>query len=114
MRADAERRAEEKKKDLDNDAMMEVIGDVGFVESDLKHNEAVEKFINHLCEETSGEFYDAISGEALDGELTKEARKIQMETFKKRGCTRRFRCRIAGGSLGRPRGSEAGRREQRR
>ena len=43
---------------MDNDAMMEEIGAVGFTESDLKHNEAVEKFINQLSEETFAEFYD--------------------------------------------------------
>ncbi len=46
MKAGAERRTEENKKakvgeDLDNDTMTEVIGAVGFTESDLKYDEAV-------------------------------------------------------------------------
>ncbi len=36
-----------------------------------------------MCEETLGEFHDAISGEVLDGELIKKARDSEMETFKK-------------------------------
>ncbi len=45
---------------MDNDAMM-VIEAVGFTESHLQYDEALEKFINQVCEETFGEFYDAIS-----------------------------------------------------
>ena len=72
MKAGAERRAEESKKakvgdDMDDDAMMEAIGAVGFNESDLKYNEVVDKFINQLCQETFGEFNGAISGEVVDG-----------------------------------------------
>ncbi len=56
LRTDTERRAEENKKakvgkDLDNDAMMEAIGSLGFTASDLNYDEAVEKFINQLREE---------------------------------------------------------------
>ena len=65
--------------------MMEIIGAIGFNESDLKYDEAVEKFINQLCEETFGEFYDAISGEVLDEELIKKAREAEMQTFRKHG-----------------------------
>ncbi len=73
-------------EDLSNDAMMETIGAIGFNESDLKYDEAVEKFINELCDETFGEFYDAISGEGLDGELMiKKAREADVETLKKHG-----------------------------
>ena len=39
--------------------------------------EAVEKFINQVCVETFGEFYDAIFGEVLDGELIEKARERQ-------------------------------------
>ncbi len=52
---------------MDNDARIEEIGAVGLTESDLKHDEAVEKIISLLLEDTCGEFYDAISGEVLDG-----------------------------------------------
>ncbi len=48
-------------------------------------DEPVEKLINQLCEETVGESYDAISGEVSDGELIKNAREVEMETFKKPG-----------------------------
>ncbi len=90
MKARAERRAVENKKakveeDSDKDTMMEVIGAIGLNQSDLKYDEAVEKFINQLSEETFGEFYDAISGEVLDGELIQKAREAEMETFKKHG-----------------------------
>ncbi len=109
MRASTERRAEENKKanvgdDLDKGAMMEAIGVIGFNESDLKYNEAVDKFINQLFEETFGEFYDAISGEVLDAQLCKKAREAEMQTFKKHGTewTRRLSWRSVGGSLGRP------------
>ncbi len=72
-RAGAERRAEENKRarvgdDVEGDAMMGAIGAVGLSESDWTYIEAAENFINLLCEETFGEFYDAISGEALDSE----------------------------------------------
>ncbi len=30
-------------------------------------------------------YYDVISGEELDGELIREAKKVEMETFKKHG-----------------------------
>ncbi len=55
MKAGAEQRTEENKKakvgeDLDNDAMLEAIGAIGFDKSDLKYDEAVEKFINQLFE----------------------------------------------------------------
>ncbi len=45
---------------MDSDALMEAIGAIGLNESDLKYDEAVEKFINQLGRETCGEFYDAI------------------------------------------------------
>ncbi len=48
----------------------------------MKYNEEVGKF-NQMCEETFGEFSDAISGEVLDGEVTKRAREVEMDTFKK-------------------------------
>ncbi len=75
LRAGAERSVEANKKtrvgaDVDNDAMMQEIGAVEFTESDLKYDEAVEKFRSKLCEEMFGEHYDAASGEALDGELS--------------------------------------------
>ncbi len=54
-------------------------------ESDLSYDAAVGKFINQLCDETFGEFYDTISGEVLDVELVKKAREAEMETFKKHG-----------------------------
>ena len=90
LKADAERRAEENKKakvgnDVGGGAMMQAIGAIGFNESDLKRKEVVEKFVNQLCEETFGEFYDAISGEVLDVELIKKAREAEMETLKKHG-----------------------------
>jgi hypothetical protein len=86
----AERRAEEAKKamvgeDVDNDAMKEVFGAAGFAESDLRYVEAVEKFIDQLCEETFGDVYDAISGEVLGGELINKAREVEMQMFKKHG-----------------------------
>ncbi len=89
LRTDAEQREDEDKKakvgeDLDNDVMIEEIGAVGFAESDLKHDEAVEKFINQLCEETFGEYYDAMTGEVLGGELI-EAREVEVEPFKRHG-----------------------------
>jgi hypothetical protein len=88
LKAGAERRAEENKRskvwgDVEGDAMMEAIGAIRLNESDLKHNEVVEKFIDQLCEETFGEFYDAISGEALDSELIEKAREAEKETLKK-------------------------------
>ncbi len=66
LKIGAERRAEKNKRakvghDVEGDVTMEAIGAIGFNESDLKHNEAVEKFINQLCEETFGEIFDAIS-----------------------------------------------------
>ncbi len=70
---------------MDNDAVMEAIGATGFTASDLKYDEAVEKLINQLREETFGKFYDAISGEVLNGVLIKKAREAEMETFKKNG-----------------------------
>ncbi len=70
-------------EDSDNDKMMEEIGDVGFTESNLKYDEAVEKLVNQLREEALGEFCDAISGEVLDGELTQQAWQAEMQTFKK-------------------------------
>ncbi len=65
MKAGIKRRAEEIKKakvgeDSDCDAMKEVIGAM----SDLKYDEAVDKFIS---QETFGEFNGAISGEVVDG-----------------------------------------------
>ncbi len=70
-KAGAELWAEDNKKgvDLDNDAMMGVIGASGFNESDLKFDDVVEKFIKQLSEDTFGEFYDVISGEVLDVEF---------------------------------------------
>ncbi len=56
----------------------------GFSESDLKHNEVVEKFINQRSEKTSGEFYDTISGEVMDSDFIEKAREAKMETFKTR------------------------------
>ena len=89
LKASAERRAEENKRakvgdDVEGDAMAEAIGAIGFSELDLKYNEVVGKFINQLCEETSGELYDAIFGQVLDGELVKEAREAQTETINNR------------------------------
>ncbi len=60
LKAGSERKAEENKKakvveDLDSDAMMEVFGAVGCTETDLTYDDAVDKFINQLCEETFGE-----------------------------------------------------------
>ncbi len=34
-------------------------------------------------------YYDVISGELMDKDLIKEARKVEKETFKKHGCTRK-------------------------
>ncbi len=70
LKAGAERRADENKKakigdDMDDETMMVAIGDIGLNESDLKYNEAVEKFINQRSEETFGEFHDAISGDEV-------------------------------------------------
>ncbi len=67
LRAGSERRAEESERarvgdEVEGDAMMEAIGAVALSESDWKYNDAMERFINQLYEETSGEFYDAISG----------------------------------------------------
>ncbi len=67
LRTGAEQGAENNKRarvgeDLDTQAMMQETGAVGFAESDLKHGEAVEKFINQMCEETYCEFDEAISG----------------------------------------------------
>ncbi len=42
----------------------------------------MEKIINQLGAETFGEFWDAISGEVLDGELFEKAEEAEMETFK--------------------------------
>ena len=42
----------------------------------------MENFINQLSEETFGEFFDAISGEGLDSELIKKARKESL-TFER-------------------------------
>ncbi len=50
----------------------------------------MQKFINQLCEETVGEFYDAISGEVLADELIENAREIEMDTFKKHGVYEKF------------------------
>ncbi len=90
LSAGAGRRAEEHKRakvgeHLDNDAMMEATGAVGFAESDLKYDGAVEKFIDQLREETFDEFYDAISREVLDSELIKKTREAELESFKKYG-----------------------------
>ncbi len=49
----------------------------------MQYNKVVENLTNQLREESMGEFYDAISGEVLDGELSKKAREAEMETFKK-------------------------------
>ncbi len=87
-KARAEGRAEQNKKakvsdDTEHDAIIEAIGAVGLNESGLKCNEAVEKFIKLLSQETFGEFYDAISREVLDSELIKKAKEAEMETFRK-------------------------------
>ncbi len=85
LKAGAGRRREEHKKanvreDLSSDAMLDTIGAAGFSESAVKYDEAVEKVMRP---KTDGELYDAISGEALDGELIKKAREVEMETSRK-------------------------------
>ncbi len=106
LKAGAERRVEEDKKakvgeDLENYAMMEVVLAMGFNESDLKYDEAVEKFINQSSEETFGEFFGAISRAVLDGELIKKAREAEKETFKKHGVCETVPLEECGRSLGR-------------
>ncbi len=54
------------------------------LESDAKFSEAALLF-NRTHNRVEERRYDAISGEDLDIELTKEARKKEMETSKKRG-----------------------------
>ncbi len=72
----------------------------------------MEKFIAQLGEETFGEFYEAISGEVLDGELIKKASDVDLETLKKRGAQEKVPLEECwGGRWEGTRGSEVGRRE---
>ncbi len=85
-----ERRAEERKKpgegmDVDYLDAISEIGAVSRGESHANFNEAVFEFINIMCEEIEDMYYDAISGEVLEGERTREARKVHMETFREHG-----------------------------
>ena len=89
LKRDAEERVVQQERtgagnDAENDTVMNEIGAVGFVESDYKYNEVIEKFIGELCEETF-EVYDGISGELRDNELITKARGVETETFKKHG-----------------------------
>ncbi len=61
--------------DVEGDAMMEAIGAVGFSESGSKYNEVLDKFINQLCEETIGEFPEAISGETFRQRVDQESER---------------------------------------
>ncbi len=52
----------------------------------MKFDEAVFELIDSTWKEYEEElYYDAISGELMDKDLVKEARKVEMETSKKRG-----------------------------
>ncbi len=89
LKVGAERRAKENERarvgdGVEGDTMMEALGAIGLNESDSKYNGVVmERFIDQLCEETFRKFCDSISGEVVHGELIKEAREAEMETFKK-------------------------------
>ncbi len=82
------------------------IGAVSVGESDVKLDEAVFEAINSAWRECEEELhYDAMSGKVMIKELVEAARRVEMETFKKRGvcemvpteCARWFRLRNVGG-----------------
>ncbi len=45
----------------------------------------MEKRVSHMCEEAFGELYNATSGDDLVGELSKNAREVEMVTLKTHG-----------------------------
>jgi hypothetical protein len=90
LKANAEQRAAESDKpgervEIDYKDVAKEIGARLLGESDAKFDEAVSRLINSTRDGLEEQYCDAIPGELLDGELSKEARKVPMETFRKHG-----------------------------
>ena len=90
LESNAETRAGESKDsgsgmDVSYADVIKEIGAVACGESDVKFDEMAIMLVDELHQDQGEEYYDAISGEAMDSELIKKAREIEMETYKKHG-----------------------------
>ena len=90
LKANAETRAEQNRElgsnmDVNYTDMIKEISPMMYCESDTKFNEMTVMMTEQLYEDQSEEYYDAISGEQLDREMSNKAREVEMETYKKHG-----------------------------
>ena len=91
MKMEAEQKAEANKNpgegmDIDYLNVVREIMAASFGDSDVKYDETVHEFVDgDWNEQNEDQYYDAISGEPLVTELVEEARKLEMDTFRKHG-----------------------------